>query len=274
MSTTMAISDNEFRQFRDLLRKISGIELGDSKKHLVSGRLSKRVHERGMRSFGDYYRLITSGVDRDEYHRMVDLLTTHETYFFREPKHFEYLADTVLPTIRVRTAGNRPLRLWSAASSTGEEAYGLAMVMMDHLGNDYPWEIFATDISREVLARARQGVYGTQRIDGVPRDYLRRYFLHGIGSRTGTLRVAPEIRARVQFAEMNLNESLAAVGEFDVVFLRNVLIYFDPPTKSEIVARVVGQVRRNGWLFIGHSESLNGITTAVRQELPTIYRKD
>lgn len=274
MSTELAISDSEFRQFRDLMRKISGIELGESKKHLVSGRLSRRVRERGMRSFGDYYRLITSGIDSDEYHRMVDLLTTHETYFFREPKHFEYLADKILSTIRVQSAGNRPLRLWSAASSTGEEAYGLAMVMMDHLGDDYPWEIFATDISREVLAKARQGVYGTERIDGVPHEYLRRYFLRGIGSRTGTLRVVPEIRARVQFAEMNLNEPLAAVGEFDVIFLRNVLIYFDPPTKREIVARVIGQLRRRGWLFIGHSESLNGITTAVHPERPTIYRKD
>lgn len=274
MSTELTISDGEFRQFRDLMRKISGIDLGDSKKHLVSGRLSKRVRERGMRSFGDYYRLITSGVDRDEYHRMVDLLTTHETYFFREPKHFEYLADTILPAIRAQSAGVRPIRLWSAASSSGEEAYGLAMVMMNHLGDDYPWEILATDISREVLAKARQGVYGKERIDGVPREYLRRYFLHGIGSRAGTLRVVPEIRARVQFAEMNLNESLASVGEFDVVFLRNVLIYFDPPTKGEIVARVVGQIRRKGWLFIGHSESLNGITTAVRQERPTVYRKD
>ncbi len=274
MSTELAISDSEFQQFRDLMHKISGINLCDSKKHLVSGRLSKRVRARGMRSFGDYYRLIASGVDRDEFHRMVDLLTTHETYFFREPKHFEYLADTILPTVQVQAAGSRPIRLWSAASSSGEEAYGLAMVMMDHLGNDCPWEILATDISREVLARARQGIYGTERIDGVPREYLRRYFLHGIGSRAGTLRVAPEIRARVQFSEMNLNESLTSVGEFDVIFLRNVLIYFDPATKSEIVARVVGQIRRKGWLFIGHSESLNGITTAVRQERPTVYRKD
>lgn len=274
MSTDLAISDGEFRQFRDLIRSIAGIELGDSKKHLVSGRLSKRVRERGLRSFGDYYRLIAAGDDHEEYHRMVDLLTTHETYFFREPKHFEYLAGSILPVLGTQTGNSRPFRIWSAASSTGEEAYSLGMTLMDQLGDGHPWEILATDISREVLARARQGVYGTERIDGVPRDYLRRFFLRGIGSRTGTLRVVPEIRSRVRFAEANLNESLAAVGEFDVVFLRNVLIYFDPPTKREIVGRVARQIRRGGWLFIGHSESLNGITTALRQERPTIYRRD
>ena len=274
MSSDLTINDTEFRQFRDLMRRVAGIELGDSKKHLVSGRLSKRVRDRGLGSFGEYYRLIASGNDQEEYHRMVDLLTTHETYFFREPKHFDYLAGTILPALCQRDGGNRLLRFWSAASSTGEEAYSLAMSLMDNLGDERPWEIVGTDISRDVLARARQGVYRTERIDGVPPDYLRRYFLRGIGSRVGTLRVVPEVRARVQFSEANLNESLAAVGEFDVIFLRNVLIYFDLPTKREIVERVTRQLRRGGWLFIGHSESLNGVTSALQPVRPTIYQRD
>lgn len=274
MSSDLTINDTEFRLFRDLMRRVAGIELGDSKKHLVSGRLSKRVRDRGLGSFGEYYRLIASGNDQEEYHRMVDLLTTHETYFFREPKHFDYLTGTLLPALCQRAGGNRLLRFWSAASSTGEEAYSLAMSLMDNLGDERPWEVVGTDISRDVLARARQGVYRTERIDGVPPDYLRRYFLRGIGSRAGTLRVVPEVRVRVQFSEANLNESLAAVGEFDVIFLRNVLIYFDLPTKREIVERVARQLRRGGWLFIGHSESLNGVTPALQPVRPTIYQRD
>lgn len=273
MAGELAISDGEFRQFRDLMRRVAGIELGDAKKHLVSGRLSRRVRERGLASFADYHRLVASGDDHDEFHRMVDLLTTHETYFFREPRHFEHLAGSVLPELASRD-GARRLRVWSAASSTGEEAYSLAMVMMDKLGVDAGWEIVATDISREVLERARQGIYATERIDGIPPAYLKRYCLRGLGRRSGTLRVAPEIRKRVSFAEANLAGSLAGIGEFDIVFLRNVLIYFDLATKREIVHRVAQQIRRGGWLFIGHSESLNGITTALRPERPTVYRKD
>ncbi|MBI2306333.1 MAG: protein-glutamate O-methyltransferase [Rhodocyclales bacterium] len=274
MGGELAISDGEFRQFRDLMRRVAGVDLADSKKHLVCGRLARRVRERGLQSFADYYRLVAGGTDGDEYHRMLDLLTTHETYFFREPKHFEYFSGPVLSELAARGCGGRPLRVWSAASSTGEEAYSLAMVLMDRLGDGMPWEILATDISREVLERARVGIYGTERIDGVPKEYQRRYFLRGIGRRSGTLRVAPELRRQVRFAEANLHGPLTALGEFDVVFLRNVLIYFDQPTKREIVARVAGRIRRGGWLFIGHSESLNGISAALRQERPTIYRRD
>ncbi|MBK8186348.1 MAG: protein-glutamate O-methyltransferase CheR [Cellvibrio sp.] len=273
MSSELIISDNEFRSFRDLMRCATGIELSEAKKHLVSGRLSKRLHTLGVRSFGDYYRLVSSGDNQEEYQRMVDLLTTHETYFFREPKHFDYLAESVLPQL-CRRSDNSPLRIWSAASSTGEEAYSLAMTLMDKLKLDRPWEILGTDISRDVIIKAQQGIYRTERMDGIPPDYLRRYFLRGIGSKTGTLRVVPEVRQRVRFAQANLNESFAAVGDFDVVFLRNVLIYFDQATKHKIVERVLKQIRKGGWLFIGHSESLNGVTSAVHPVRPTIYRRD
>ncbi len=266
----LTISDEEFRQFRDLMRKVAGVDLSESKKHLVSGRLLRRLRERNQASFTDYYRLVSSGHDTDEFHRMVDLLTTHETYFFREPKHFDYLAQSILAEVPAQ----REFRVWSAASSTGEEAYSLAMVLMDVLGPDVPWEVFASDISHEVLAKARAGVYSLDRTEGLSPEFLRRYCLRGVGSRSGTLRVAPEIRQRVRFSHVNLNTSLAAVGQFDVVFLRNVLIYFDVPTKKQIVNRIAQQIRPQGWLFIGHSESLNGISTAVRQEKPTIYRRD
>lgn len=264
------ISDREFHQFRDLMHKVAGVDLSDSKKHLVNGRLLRRLRARNLTSFSEYFRIVSSGQDAEEFQRMVDLLTTHETYFFREPKHFDYLANHVLTHIQP----GRPFRVWSAASSTGEEAYSLAMVLMDKLGPNVPWEVFASDISHDVLAKARAAVYSTSRIEGLSTEYLQRYCLRGVGSRAGTLCVAPEIRQRVQFAPVNLNASLAAVGDFDVVFLRNVLIYFNPHTKEQIVNRIIQQIRPQGWLFIGHSESLSGLSTPLRQERPTIYRRE
>lgn len=263
------ISRAEFERFRGLMRRMAGIELPPAKMHMVSGRLAKRLREHQLSSFDDYYRLVTSGQAADELHRMVDLLTTHETYFFREPAHFKYLANQILPQV---VAGS-DFRIWSAASSTGEEAYSLAMVLMDRLGSSAGWEVFASDISREVLDKARNGVYAMSRTDGIPREYLRRYCLRGIGRREGTLRVDETIRKRVRFAPVNLNESLAKAGQFDVVFLRNVLIYFDLEAKQKIVERILGQLKPRGWLIVGHSESLNGVSGALSPEHPTIYRR-
>lgn len=264
-----AISDREFVLFRQLMREVAGVDLSDSKKHLVSGRLSRRLREHRLGSFSDYYQLVSRDPQGEEFQRMLDLLTTHETYFFREPRHFDYLARHVLPQL----AGRRELRIWSAASSTGEEAYSLAMVLMDQLGPDARWSIFASDISRDVLRRARRGIYPQQRVRDTPDDYVRRFCLRGIGSQQGSVRIAPEIRERVEFAQVNLNQPLAGLGEFDVIFLRNVLIYFDHETKRQIVHRLAAQLRRRGWLFVGHSETLNGLSTGLHLECSTIYRR-
>ncbi|MCP5162331.1 MAG: protein-glutamate O-methyltransferase CheR [Hahellaceae bacterium] len=267
------ISQEEFALFRDLMYKVAGVCFSESKRHLVSGRLARRIRECELPDFGAYYRLVTSEYGKEEFHRMIDLLTTHETYFFREPKHFEFLAQHVIPQ-RLKAKGEREtLRVWSAASSTGEEPYTLAMVLMELLGDKHPWEIVATDISRESLSRAQSGVYTTSRLDGLPTGFLRKYFLKGTGSREGTVRIVPELRHKVSFREANLTSSLGSLGEFDVAFLRNVLIYFDMQTKQGVVNRVVQQIRKEGWLFIGHSESLNGLTTSMQQEKPTVYRK-
>jgi chemotaxis protein methyltransferase CheR len=263
-----AISPAEFNQFRTLMRDIAGVDLPPAKMHLVSGRLARRLREHGLQSFGEYFRMVTGERGAQELGRVIDLLTTHETYFFREPAHFEYLAERILPEL----SRNSENRLWSAASSTGEEAYSLAMVLMDRLGAQSPWQIFASDISAEVLDKARTGIYAMNRIDGIPADHLRRYCLRGVGSRAGTLRIAPALRERVRFAQVNLNAALTAHGLFDVIFLRNVMIYFDLATKRQIVERLARQLKPHGRLFVGHSESLNGVTTLLRQERPTIYR--
>lgn len=265
-----AISDGEFSQFQALMQQVAGIHLPQSKKPLVSGRLSKRLRARGISNYGDYYRLIVGGSEPAELQAAIELLTTNETYFFREPGHFDFLAREVLPELR-QGAG---FRAWSAASSSGEEAYSIAMVLMDKLGESRPWEVFGSDINGRVLDVARGATYGTARNeDGIPPEYRRRFCLRGTGTMTGKLRVVESVRERVRFAQLNLNGDLKSAGEFDVIFLRNVMIYFDMDMKRRVIAALQRQLKPNGWLFIGHSESLNGVTDDFRQMRPTIYRR-
>lgn len=263
------ITDNEFKRFQSLIHEIAGIHLPPSKKALVCGRLAKRLQARDARNFDAYYRLITDRQEAAELQIAVDLLTTNETYFFREPKHFSYVADHILP----RVDKGRLFRAWSAASSSGEEAYSISMVLDDHLGAEGRWEVFGSDLSGRVLEKARVATYPTTRLDGIPKDYLRRYCLRGVGSQEGRLRIRPELRGRVRFAQLNLTGPLQSAGEFDIIFLRNVLIYFDAQTKRQVVERVVRQLKPGGWLFIGHSETLNGICPWLTPEQPTVYRK-
>ena len=252
------------------MQRVAGIHLPPSKRALVGGRLAKRLRERGLPNCDAYCRLIADRRESAELQLAVDLLTTNETYFFREPGHFEFLAGEILPRVR----RGESWRVWSAASSTGEEAYSLAMVLMDKLGPEVPWEVLGSDINRRVLEHARGATYLAARTEGIPTDYLRRYCLRGTGRMTGKLRIVPALRERVRFQSLNLNEDLANAGEFDLILLRNVMIYFDLATKRRVVERLHRQLRPGGWLFIGHSETLNGVSEAFRVLRPTIYRKD
>jgi chemotaxis protein methyltransferase CheR len=261
----IAISDQEFRQFQALLARIAGIHLAAGKKALVSGRLAKRLRHWQLASFGDYYRLII-GSEPGELKLAIDLLTTNETYFFREPKHFALLRDGVLPALQ------GPPRIWSAACSSGEEPYTLAMVLHDALG-EARWEILASDLSERMLERARTAHYPMARGRDIPPALLRRHCLKGIGRQDGTFLVGRPLRARVEFRPINLNAPLPEIGLFDVIFLRNVLIYFDLEMKRQVVARVASRLKPGGWLFIGHSESLNGVCDDLQQQMPTVYRR-
>jgi chemotaxis protein methyltransferase CheR len=267
-----AISDREFASFRRFIFDMAGITMSDSKKALVSGRLAKRLQHHGLETYDAYFQLLQSGQHPDEVQQAVDLLTTNETYFFREARHFELLreaAEAALPKLR---AGS-PFRVWSAACSSGEEPYSIAMVLADVLGNA-PWEITASDISTRVLQRARQGHYPMERASHVPQDYLRRFCLKGIREQAGTLLVERTLRQRVQFRQVNLNTDLPAdLGAYDVVFLRNVMIYFNGDTKREVVARVASRLKPGGTFFIGHSESLHEINDTLRPVMPSVYRK-
>lgn len=263
-----SLSDGEFAQFQGLLLRLAGIHLSPAKKALVCGRLGKRLRHHGLSSYGEYFRLLTGGLAPQEMQIALDLLTTNETYFFREPKHFDFLRDQILPARRP----GAPFRVWSAACSSGEEPYSIAMLLSDRLGGS-PWEIFASDISTRVLERAKSGHYALERARHIPPAYLKAYCRKGIGTQAGTLLVEPSLRTRVDFQQVNLNEPLPLLGEFDVVFLRNVMIYFGQETKRKVVQRLIPLLKPGGTLIIGHSESLNDVTDELRPISPSIYRR-
>jgi len=262
------ITDAEFGQFQHFIFEAAGISMADAKKALVMGRLGKRLAAHHLESFGAYFRLLSSGKFPDEVQMAVDLLTTNETYFFREGKHFDFLKAQA---IKARNA-SQPYRVWSAASSSGEEAYSVAMVLADCMQTT-PWDIVGTDISTRVLDGARRALYTLERGRHIPPEFLKRYCRRGTGQYDGMLLVNPELRQRVVFRHANLNAALPEMGKFDLVFLRNVMIYFNNETKRQVVARVISTIKPGGYFFIGHSESLNDISTAVQMVAPSIYQK-
>jgi len=262
------ISDSEFNLFRKFIYDYAGINLGEDKKTLVTSRLGKRLRHYVLDNFQDYFDIIMDSSHTAERQIAVDLLTTNETYFFREPKHFDFLQHQILP----QWEESKPFRIWSAASSTGEEAYSTAMLLDDVLGNR-PWEIFASDISSRVLKKAEQGHYLQSRIEGIPKAYLRKYCLKGKAEHEGTLLIDKSLRKRVSFSSVNLKKPYANLGFFEVIFLRNVLIYFDTQTKQHIIGQLVELLQPSGYMFIGHSESLKGINDRLEFIAPAIYRK-
>lgn len=272
-ATTMnTITDVEFGHFQRFIYEAAGITLSSAKKALVCGRLAKRLKACQVGNYGEYFALLRSGQAGDEVQHAVDLLTTNETYFFREVRHFELLREVALAS-RARA---QAFRVWSAASSTGEEAYSMAMVLADGLGigpGDAPWEIMGSDISQRVLERARVGHYPLERTQHIPPTYLKRFCLKGMGAQAGTLLIDRSLRSRVKFMQINLNTALPRLAPFDVIFLRNVMIYFNGDTKREVVARLLASLKPGGYFCIGHSESLNDITNALQQVAPSIYRK-
>jgi chemotaxis protein methyltransferase CheR len=262
-----SISDSEFEQFQRFIYEAAGISLAENKRALVNGRLANRLAANRLASYGAYLQLLRSGASPQEQQTAVDLMTTNETYFFREPKHFEFLRTLA----REAGAGNRMFRAWSAAASTGEEAYSIAMVLEDCLPGR--WEVVGTDVSARVLERARRAHYSMERLSNFPSHYLRRFCLKGQGAEEGTLLVTRGLRERVQFHQCNLNATVPKLGTFDVVFLRNVMIYFSRETKRSVVQRVLQTLKPGGFLLIGHSESLFEVSSAVELIAPAIYRK-
>jgi chemotaxis protein methyltransferase CheR len=268
----MVLTDQEFDYLRRQLYEASGINLNPEKKPLVVGRLSRRIESLGLATYGEYFHRIfgtRTGPDNlDERQWALDALTTNETYFFREPQHFAFLSETILPKV---TPGET-FRVWSAASSSGEEAYSIAMVLAERLGKR-PWEIVGSDLSTKVLEKARRGLYPMERAEKIPQAYLRSFCLKGTGEQEGTFMIEGWLRARARFEQANLMGPLPKMGLFDVIFLRNVLIYFDAPTKRRVVNNLLPFMKPDGYFFSGHSESLTGIIDGLAQIKPAIYRR-
>ncbi len=262
------ITAAEFTKFQQLLHRIAGISMADSKQVLLMGRLGRRLRHYGHKTYSEYFQFVTQTGHEEELDLMVELLTTNETYFFREPGHFEFLKNVIL----AEHPPDRPFDVWSAASSTGEEIYTIAMTLADALGLRAPWTVTGSDINRAVLATAERGQYWLDKTRGLPPEYLRKYCLKGVRENEGSFLIAKELRRHTRFMQVNLNQTLPPMGKFHVIFLRNVMIYFQNETKRQVVERLVRQLHPGGWLIIGHSESLNNITDCIKPVKPTIYR--
>jgi chemotaxis protein methyltransferase CheR len=273
-ATSTLLSDTDFALFQGLVYREAGIHLASHKKALLVARLGRRLRELGLGSHRAYLRRV--GEDAAERVAMLDLLTTNETRFFREPHHFEFLERSLIPAWKAAAArGDRPrdVRIWSAGCSTGEEPYSLAMCLLHHFPPLSGWSlhVHASDLSTRALDRAFTGIYPEDRVSGVPEAYLRRFMLRGTGPCAGRVRVAPGVRALVSFERLNLNDPFVAPGPFDAILCRNVLIYFDADSRRRAVERMAEHLAPGGHFFLGHSESLNGVTDALRHVAPNIY---
>ena len=275
--TVREMTDSEFFRIGEFIQKQCGIKMPLSKKIMVQGRLHKRLRMLRLPSFGDYadYVFSPAGTEEELYH-MIDAVTTNKTDFFRESKHFDFLAAQVLPHARgdkTRFTA-RPMQFWSAGCSTGEEPYTLAMVLAEHARTDpsFHFSILATDISTKVLEQAATAIYPHDKIEPVPMALRKQYLLKSRNGRE--VRMAPELRACVQFARLNFMDTRYALPDtFDVVFCRNVIIYFDRQTQEAILGRICRHLAPGGYLFMGHSETLNGMNLPLQFVTSSIYRK-
>jgi chemotaxis protein methyltransferase CheR len=265
-----ALRDDTYRDIAELMHASCGLSFNDSKKPLVSSRLAPRIQRLGLDGFDDYLALISGGDDGGEFQNAVDLLTTNETYFFREPAHYDLL-ERHLASLKLKS-----LRIWSAASSFGDEAYSTAMLLCDmqqqgRIASD--WSILGTDISDRVLRSAGEAIFPEDRLRHVSPERLRRYCLRGDGESEGLVQLQPRVAERVRFGQLNLCQPIEDIGPFDVVFLRNVLIYFDAATKREVVDRVLTQLRPGGLFFIGTAEGRIACDTPLEPMAPGAFRK-
>jgi len=257
----------DFEYVRKLIYERAGISLSASKQNMVYSRLVRRVRANGLSSFTDYLGLLEHG-DAAEWEAFTNSLTTNLTAFFREAHHFPILAEHVQ-----KRKSRQQIQLWCSASSTGEEPYSMAMTMAEVFGSfSPPVHILATDVDTNVLATAQQGVYSMERLEKMPQDKLKRFFLKGSGSHAGSARVRQELRDMITFRQLNLLDDAWPVrGPFDAVFCRNVMIYFDKPTQYNILQKFVPLLARDGLMFAGHSESFHHAADLFKLRGKTVY---
>lgn len=275
MDAEFEFSDRDFQHIRQVINRIAGISLADSKRDLVYSRLSRRLRHLGLQRFEDYCQLLESEQNTAELSEFVNALTTNLTSFFREIHHFEFLAKELLPALmRERNFGSRRIRIWSAGCSTGEEPYSIAMVVRETVPT-VGWDvrILATDLDSNVLATAARGVYDFSRVKDLPEQRLRRWFQKGSGAQAGKVRVTAALRDLITFRQLNLMEQWPMRGAFDLMFCRNVLIYFNKNTQRMLFDRFANQLIEQGHLFVGHSETLFKVTDRFAPLGKTIYKR-
>jgi chemotaxis protein methyltransferase CheR len=268
------MSQKAFVRLSKFIESHCGIKMPPAKKTMLEGRLRKRLRSLEIHSFDAYCEyLFEHQGSEEEYVHMIDVVTTNKTDFFREAGHFDYLAEKVLPELG-RSGGR--LTVWSAGCSTGEEPYTLAMVLSEfNQKHGCDFQILATDISTAVLEKARQAIYEHERVEPVPVYLRKKYLLRGKGEKKDLVRVKPELRARVEFRRVNLMEDRLAVPEdIAVIFCRNVMIYFDRVTQRDVVSKFCRHLVPGGYLFTGHSETLNGLDLPLASKAPTIHKRE
>jgi chemotaxis protein methyltransferase CheR len=270
MSATL--TDKEFQQFQSLIYQQVGISLDEQKKTMLVSRLGKRLRKLQLPSYQAYYDRVCGKGGEEELTELLDLISTNKTDFFREPVHFDFLREQVLP----QAQATRTLRIWSSASSSGEEAYTIAMTLCEAIPDRSGWNmnILASDISTRVLAKAASGIYEEERVGTVPKDLVRRYFLRGKGEQANKVKIRSHLNEMVAFRRINLMDPTFPIKQpLDVIFCRNVMIYFDRETQALLIGKFYRYLRPGGYLFIGHSESLQWIDHEFSYLQPTIYQK-
>ncbi len=266
------LNNDVFKRFRALVYRECGINLTDHKRAMFSSRLQKRLSQLGLTSFQDYYDLVVGGHSDAELTTMLDYISTNQTEFFREPHHFTFLRERVLPELAV----DKTVRIWSTACSSGEEPYSIAMTLSDTIASPSTWNcrILASDISTRMLAKAATGQYSHEKINSLSSDLVRRHFLLGKGNRRELVKIKPHIANMAVFRRINLMDDRYPIKSLlDVIFCRNVMIYFDRETQAKVLARLSRYLKPGGYLFLGHSETMQGISDAFHYVAPTIYRK-
>jgi chemotaxis protein methyltransferase CheR len=270
------LTKEEFRFFQELVLSESGIHLGAKNRAMLISRLWKRLRALDLNSFSAYYRFVKK--DPVEMVHMLDCICTNETHFFREPNAFDCLRERVFPEwIADADEGKRgrTIRVWSAACSTGEEPYSLAMTLLTHFPEEAGWkiEVLGTDLSTRVLVRASAGIWTAEKISAVPIEYQRRFFLKGFGPEKGKYKAADELRRLVRFQRMNLNQANYEIfGLFDLIFCRNVIIYFQWETKLRVINQLGSHLAPQGYLFLGHAESVHGVSEKLESVAPKVFR--
>ncbi|WP_083465798.1 CheR family methyltransferase [Salidesulfovibrio brasiliensis] len=270
------MGDAEFRRFSDMIQRELGIKMPPTKKVLLQSRFQKRLRALGMSTYKEYCDYVFSDAGREaERQHMVDVVTTNTTHFFREPKHFDILTNKVLPEFWRTIGSSREIRIWSAGCSSGEEPYTLGMVLSDFAEkhNGFKFSITATDISFQILQRARNAVYPLEKADEIPQQYKKKYLLKSKDPKKPLMKIDKKVRDRVSFKQINFMDDFRMDQKMDIIFCRNVVIYFDRPTQEVLFDKFCNFIRTDGYLFIGHSESLSGMRLPIKQMAPTVFKR-